>query len=116
MSQRARFPLQLGVVALIALLFTISPGGGPALDLLLDGRSGGRSLGRLSRRRRAGPPAGVSGPVAGGVPQDGEQPRPQAQGADAGLVVAPQRPVGPQEGFGGQVLGVDRGAAQAEGD
>ena len=36
MSQRARFPLQLGVVALIALLFTVAPGGTPALGLLLD--------------------------------------------------------------------------------
>ena len=36
MSSRFRFPLQLGVVALIALLFTVSPGGDSALNLLLN--------------------------------------------------------------------------------
>ncbi len=36
MSSRFRFPLQLGVVALIALLFTVAPGGGSALNLLLN--------------------------------------------------------------------------------
>ena len=36
MDRRLRFPLQLGLVALIALVFTVAPGGGAALDLLLS--------------------------------------------------------------------------------